>query len=790
MLRNYLTVARRNLRRRLGFSVLNVIGLAAGLACVILIGLWVEDELSYDDFHPNAERTYRVLREFNLPELNTTIGYTPAALAPTLRANYPQVETVVRTRTQEQTVERDSRKHVEPNVLYADAGFFEILGFEVQRGTARLNEPGTVLLTPALAQKYFPNSEPVGQTLRVNDQEMTVTGIVPPPPSNTHLKYSLVASLATRSPSPDEWGVNNWRTYVWLQPGVSERNFEMKFEEVVRSHLSKDLLKKGGSELPEDFHLQPITGIHLGLGAPDSVGAKGNLTYVYLFGALAVFVLLLACINFMNLSTARASERANEVGVRRAMGAGRGQLAGQFLGEALIMTGLGLGLALGICALALPAFNDLAGTSIARAALVSGPHLGAYAGLLLVVGVVAGSYPAVALSGYQPVETLRARSTSSQGSSRLRQGLVVFQFAISIALIAATGVVNQQVGYLQSKGLGFDDDRLLVVHDETASLGGRLDAFEQELASRAGVEQVTSGSSLPGTLFWNSMWALDRPDAKRRNVNYSAVGPDYVETLGIEMAAGRSFSRDRPADTAAVLLNEAAAREYGFSSPEEAVGEAIQGRSGEQLEIIGVTENFHYESLHKEIYPLLLFHESSWPSRYVAARVAPGQTASVVEAGRRTWAEFSALPFEYSFLADDLATQYEAERRMETLFVAFAGLAILIACLGLFGLAAYAAQQRMKEIGLRKALGATVTQIVGLLSREFLALVGIAFVVATPVAYVGMQRWLQDFAYRIEIGAGVFVLAGILAAFVAGLSVSYQAWSAAQTDPASVLRSE
>jgi len=367
---------------------------------------------------------------------------------------------------------------------------------------------------------------------------------------------------------------------------------------------------------------------------------------------------------------------------------------------------------------------------------------------------------------------------------------VVLQFAISIALIAATAVVDQQVGYLQSKGLGFDDDRLLVVHDETRSLSGRLDAFRQELASQAGVKQVTMGSSLPGTFFWNSMWTLDRPDAKRRNVNYSAVGPDYVKTLGIEMAAGRSFSRDHPADTAAVLLNEAAAREYGFSSPEEAVGEAIQGRDEQPLEIIGVTENFHYESLHKEIYPLILFHDRSWPSRYVAARVAPGQTASVVEGARRTWAEFSALPFEYSFLADDLAAQYEAEQRMETLFVAFAGLAILIACLGLLGLAAYAAQQRTKEIGIRKALGATARSIVALLSRDFLTLVGIAFLLATPLAYVGVRQWLQNFAYRIDLGVGPFMLAGLLAVTIAALTVGTQAWRAARTDPASVLRSE
>lgn len=789
MLKSYLTMAWRTLQRRLGFSILNVLGLAAGLACVLLIGLWVEHELSYDTFHPNGDRTYRVLREFNLPELNTTIPATPSALAPVLKKNYSQVETVVRTRTQEQVVERGSWKRVESDVLYADAGFFEIFGVEIQRGTARLDEPGTVLLTPALAQKYFPNTEPVGRALRVNEREMTVTGIVEVPPSNTHLEHSLVASLATRSPSLDEWGINNWTTYVQLQPGVSETAFETKFEEVVRGHLSENALKRGGSELPEDFHLQPITGIHLGLGAPDSVGSEGSLTYVVLFSALALFVLLLACINFMNLSTARAAERANEVGIRKAMGAGRGQLAGQFFGESFLMTGLALVFSVGLCALLLPTFNDLAGKSIARTTLVDGPHLLAYGILVLVVGLLAGSYPALVLSGYHPIETLRARSSSPRGSPRLRQALVVFQFAISIALIAGTAIVHRQVEYMQSKGLGFQEENVLIVRDETQSLNGQRAAFKQELEAQASIEAAASGYSVPGSFFINTMWSLDRPEAEAHNADYSFVGYDYVETLGLKMAAGRDFSREHPSDTMAVVINETAVEEFGFSSPQNAIGEAFT-RGQYRLPIIGVVENLHYESLHEEIYPLILRHEAAQAPRYVAVRIQPGQKASALNAVRRTWADFSSLPLDFSFLADDLAAQYEADQRVETLFAVFAGLALLIASLGLFGLAAYAARQRTKEIGIRKALGATVTGIIGLLSRDFLTLVGLAFVVATPVVYVGMQRWLHNFAYRIDLGAGAFLLSGGLAVLIATLTVGYQAWTGAQTDPARVLRSE
>lgn len=789
MIQNYLTVAWRTLRRRPGFSVLNVVGLAAGLACVILIGLWVEHELSYDDFHPDADRTYRVLREFNLPELKTTIPATPSALAPTLKANYPQVQRAVRVRGQDPLVERGTRTHVEENTLYADPGFFDLFGVEVQRGTARLGEPGTVLLTPALVEKYFPDTDPVGQTLRVNERAMEVTGIVDAPPSNTHLDYSLVASLVAQSPDPDEWGLNNWTTYVRLQPGTSEADFEAQFEELVRTYRSDQRLQQGDSGLPEDYHLQPIAGIHLGVGAPDSLGSEGSLTYVYLFSALALFVLLLACINFMNLSTARSAQRANEVGVRKAMGAGRSQLAGQFLGESFLVTALALVLAVGMCALLLPTFNDLAGTSIEQVALVDGAHLLAYGGLLLVVGVVAGMYPAFVLSGYRPIETLRARTSSSQGSPRVRQALVVFQFAISIALIAGTAIVHRQVEYVQSKGLGFQQEHVLVVHDETHALSGQRAAFKQELEAQTPVTAAASGFSVPGAFFVNTMWALDRPEAEAHNADYSFVGYDYAETLGLNVVAGRDFSRDHPSDTMAVVINEAAVAEFGFSSPQEAVGEAFT-RGPYTLSAIGVVQNFHYKSLREEIYPLILMHEALRTPRYVTVRVERGREAAAIDAVRSTWEDFSALPLDYSFLADDLAAQYEGEQRVETLFALFAGLAILIACLGLFGLAAYAAQQRTKEIGIRKALGATVSSIIGLLSRDFLTLVGIAFVVAAPVAYLGMQRWLQNFAYRIEPGFGLFALAGGLAVLVAALTVGYQAWRAARTDPATALRSE
>lgn len=781
MLRNYLTIARRNLRKRLGYTLINVTGLAVGLASCLLIGLWVQDELSYDRFHENADRTYRVLREFDLPDLKGAIATTPSALAPALAANIPAVEATVRVSRQSAIVQHGTQQFVESGVVWADPSFFEVFSFPVVRGTAALDRPGTVVLTEAMTAKYFGGEDPVGQTLRIGEHALEVTGVLAEVPANSHLQFGFVASLETRDMSLG-WGRNNYATYVLLQRGHTKEDVAAQVAEVVYAH--REPAPSGSAFIP---HLQPITGIHLGQGVPVDIGASGNVTYVYLFAALALFILLLACVNFMNLATARSVERSQEVGVRKALGAARRQLAGQFLGESTLMSLLALGVALGLCWVALPAFNALAGKEIAFGALAAGPALLAVVGLVIVVGLVAGSYPALVLSSYEPVAVLRGTSQTGEGA-RLRKGLVVFQFAVAVALIAGTGVVRTQLDFLQGKGLGFDEEHVVVI-EQAQYLGDRVETFKQELAQQNGVAQVASGFSVPGSFFINSMWRPVGPEAEDHNVNYSFVGYDYVDALDIRMKAGRDFSRSFATDSFAVVLNETAARDFGWT-PEEAIGQKITRGPGDyQFTVIGVAEDFHYESLHATIYPLALFGPLR-AQRYVMARVQPDEVAEALEGIRATWQQFSDLPLEYSFLADDLAAQYEAEMRLERVFGVFAGLAIFIACLGLLGLAAFAAQKRTKEIGIRKALGASVASIVALLSADFLKLVAAAFLIATPVAYVAMQRWLEDFAYRIDLGVGAFVTAGALALGIALLTVSYQAYRAAQTDPVQALRTE
>ncbi len=780
MLRSYLTTALRALRRRKGYALLNVSGLALGLAACLLIGLYVQDELSYDAFHEKAERTYRVLREFDLPDLQTTIEVTPSALAPALKEGVPAVETAVRTGRSSPVVQRGTQRFVEPDFLWADEGFFDVFSFPLTEGEAALGRPGTLVISETMARKYFAGETPVGQTLRVGERELEVTGVMADVPESSSLRFGLVGSLATLDVESN-WGLNNYATYVLLREGTSKAEATPQVAEVVNATVE--------GTTRSDFipHLQPLTGIHLGQGVPVEIASAGNPLYVWLFAALAVFIVLLACINFMNLATARSAERTGEVGMRKALGAGRGQLAAQFLGESVLMTLLALVLALGLARLALPFLNALAGKSLAFSTLYVGPQVLVVVGLALAVGLVAGSYPALVLSGFEPTRALRG-ARSGTGGKRLRQGLVVFQFAISIALLIGTAVVFQQLQFMRSAGLGFEEENVVVI-ERTDRLAGQTEAFKSEVVRLPGVERAATGYSVPGSFFINTMWQEPPadPDKEMHNMNYSFVGWGYVETLGIEMAAGRPFSQARGTDSTATVLNEAAARDFGWT-PEEAIGKKITN-GGPELTVIGVAEDFHYESLHAEVYPLALFAPLR-AQQYTAVRVEPDDVAGTLGALRSTWRRFSDLPFEYAFLADDLAAQYRAEDRLAKVFGTFAGLAVLIACLGLFGLAAYTAQRRTKEIGVRKALGASVASIVALLSKDFLKLVALAFVVAVPVAYLGVRWWLTGFAYRVTPGVWTFLLAGALAALIAALTISYQSVKAARTNPTEALRYE
>ena len=792
MLRSYLKTALRSLKRRRSYAVLNVAGLATGLAAVLLIGLWMQDELSYDSFHEKADRTYRVLREFRIPDLKGTITGTPARMAQAMEESVPAVEQAVRLYEDPSTLKRGAHAFVEPGFLWADEGFFDMFSFAMKRGEAALGRPKTVVLTEAMAEKYFPNENPIGQTIMSDDTALEVTGVMEDVPSGSHFDFAFVASTESLG-FPDNWGWNGVVTYVTLAEGTAREEAIPQIDEVVLANSGGQENPEGGAPLRSFIpHLQPVTGIHLGTGITAEIGSgqvpsEGSVLYVWLFGALAGFVLLLACVNFMNLATSRSAERAGEVGMRKALGARREQLAGQFLAEALLLSTAATLLAVLLARAGLPLLNALSDKELALGPMLASGWVLMLPALALVVGMVAGAYPALALSRFEPAEVLRGTFTKGQGGQRFRRGLVVFQFVVSIALIAGTGIVYQQLSFMRSKGLGFDQENVVVV-EQAGELEDGRDAFVQELKQLPGVERVSSGYNVPGTRFINSMWRPATPGAQRQNLNYSFVGFDYVETLGIELKTGRSFERERASDSLGVVLNEAALAEYGWTA-EEALGKKLQQGDREPYTVIGVAENFHYEPLHEEIYPVALFGPTRDP-RFVTVRLTDQDVPGTLTALRSTWEQFSELPFEYSFLADELAAQYRAEERMAKVFTGGALLAVLVACLGLFGLAAFTAERRTKEIAVRKALGASVPSVVGLLSKDFVKLVALGFALAVPLAWYGMHRWLESFAYRTELGPLVFLAAGALALVVALATVSWQALRAARLSPADALGSE
>jgi putative ABC transport system permease protein len=794
MFRNYLKTTVRALQRRKSYALLNVAGLAVGLAAVILIGLWVQDELSYDDFHEKSDRTYRVLREFNIPDLKGTISGTPPLLAPTLRTDASAVEQAVRIYDAPSTIEHGARTFVEPGFIYAEDGFFEMFSFEMLRGEAALEQPGTVVLTEAMAQKYFSGENPIGQTITNDSNELKVTGVMENVPANSHFDFTFVGSLETLG-LPESWGRNSMSTYLTLTKGTTREEAATQVDDIVLANTGKKEAPEGGAPLRSFIpHLQPLTGIHLGQGITEAeigsgqVSAGGSMSYVWLFGALAGFVLLLACINFTNLATARSAERAGEVGMRKALGAQREQLAGQFLGEALLLSSAATLLALLLARAGVPLLNALSGKELALGPMLASPWALALPALALAVGLAAGAWPAFVLSAPQPAEVLRGTFSRGKGGRRFRQGLVVFQFVVSIALIAATAVVYEQLGFMQSKGLGFEEENVVVI-EQAGELEDERDAFTQELAQLPGVERVAGAFSVPGKRFTNSMWRPATPGAEQQNLNYSWADFGFFETMEIEMKAGRSFSASRASDSLGVVLNEAALTDYGWTA-EEALGKQIQQGDDTPRTVIGVAENFHYEPLHEEIYPMALFGPTRAP-RFVAVRLSPqADAAGTLSQIGATWEQFSDLPLDYSFLADDLAAQYEAEQRLARVLAAGALLAVLVACLGLFGLAAFTAERRTKEIAVRKALGASVTSIVGLLSKDFLKLVAVGFALAVPLAWYGMRQWLSSFAYHAELGPFVFVAAGALALLVALATVSWQALRAARLNPADALRDE
>lgn len=791
MFRNYLTIALRNLRKSPGFTFLNIAGLAAALACCLLIGLYVHDELSYDRHLADAERTYRVTMEVETEGDVQAFAGASATLAPALLADQPQVTAATRLTSvggSTTTVRVGDTRFYEQGLFRADASFFDFFGFPLLQGdpTTALAEPRTVVLTQSMARKYFGSDDPLGRVLLIDETEATVTGVMADVPPNTHVRPRFLLPLEDWADGGlmRTWHVNSFHTYIKLAEGVDPAAFEADIRDLAYRYVGDEL---AGNDQTYAYQLQPVTDIHLHSDLRYELEANSSAATVYTFGIIAVFILLIACVNFTNLTTARSLRRAKEVGVRKTAGAQRRQLTIQFLGESVLMSVLAMLGAVVLAHLLLPLFNDLAGKALSLYPLVSPSVWLTLVALAVVTGLLAGSYPALVLSSFRPAAVLKGGFTANHRGRGLRKGLVVFQFTISVVLIICTLVVSQQLRFMKNQRLGFDKEQVVVVPVRTGT-NPTYETLRAELGQVPGVRQLSLSTDLLGRSIDSTPVRNEAGRELHMQVMY--VDEQFLSIYRIPLVAGRNFSSDIPLDVQrnAFLLNETAVTALGWDSPEDAIGREVEHFA--EGTVIGVFEDFHYQSLHQEIGPLMLMVRPG-PFLYASLKLTPGQTAETLAALQaRFQALFPNRPFDYFFLDEDFDRQYAAEEQLGQLTTVFSFLAVLIACLGLFGLAAYAAEQRTKEIGVRKVLGASVAGLVALLSKDFLQLVLIAIVVAVPLAVLVLNQYLGTYPYRIALPVWVVVVAGGLALLIAFLTVSYQAIKASMIDPVKALRYE
>jgi putative ABC transport system permease protein len=808
MIKNYLRVALRNLRNYKAYSLINIIGLAVGIACCIAIMLFVRDELSYDRFNEYAVQIYRprLLGRVNGHDIN--IAMSPVAMGPAVYRDLPDVVAYTRLAKSASTVVRYKDKtFIEDRFFGADSTVFDVFTFPFVAGNAKtaLTQPNTVVITESIAHKYFGNENPIGRILNTGKKDnFVVTGVIKDIPQNSHLHPDFMASLTTLQDSRNPtWLSSNYYTYLLLRKGVNPVEFQKKLDEELIKYGSPQLKAIIGVPLEQfraagkyEYVLQPLTSIHLNSHLDYEIEANGDITYVYVFSAIAIAILLIACINFVNLATARSEKRAKEVGVRKTLGSTRSYLVGQFMSESILMSVLSVVLAIVIVELLLPLFNGIANKTMSLNLLgdpLSIPVLVCFA---VVVGIIAGSYPAFYLSSFHPIDVLRSDTRKGRRKSLLRSGMAIFQFAISIALFAGTFIIFAQLRYVQTKALGFDKEETVVV-SRTNDLANQLQSFEDELRANRAIVSLANSNAIPGYQGGDNACRLEgTSESQYEDIQQMFCDFDFAETYKLGIADGRFFSKEHPSDSAAVVVNEEVEKSF---NAKRILGKYLvypgAGPAGtdQKYEIVGVLKDFNYRSLHEPIRPLAirLFPNRGFIGRFVTVRLAPGDHLSTISFIENVWKKYAGdEEFNWNFLDDSLQKLYAADQRTSEIAGAFSVLAIFIACLGLLGLAAFVTEQRTKEIGIRKVLGASVAEIVALLSKEFVKWVLIANVVAWPVAYYVMNNWLNNFAYRTNISLWIFVASGVLALIIALLTVSSNAIKAATANPVESLRYE
>ncbi|HEU5366152.1 MAG TPA: ABC transporter permease [Hanamia sp.] len=793
MIKNYFKIAFRNLWKNKVFSFINILGLTVGMTACFLIFLYVKFELSYDAFNTKANRIYRLVTDLKTPSDNLHISVTSWSFAPKIKSELPEVQSFTRVSDGSFLITKGDKKFQEDKMLFADSSLFHVFDFKLLKGNPNtaLKDPYSIVLSQTYAKKYFGNENPLGQILLFSGDHIpaTVTGVMKDIPDNSQIKTDFFVSMSTLTKKinpgiDDQWGNFGATSYLLLKPETNAIALEKKLPALLKNWIGTDMDK---AQMHYTLSFEPLRDVYL---YSDRDGSKtGNIRNVYIFSIIAIFILLIACFNFINLTTARASERAKEVGIRKVVGASKRQLGGQFIGESILLCLMAFILVVGLSALLLPSFNHLSGKIISHGIFSNLSYLLILFFASIAIGFIAGIYPALVLSSFKPIVVLKGRFSTGTKGILLRKGLVVAQFTISITLIICTIIVYSQMKYMRGQDLGFNKDQMIIV--DTNGDSARF-ALKQSLLNIPNVKSVSLSSSAPG--MGNSS-AYSQIENKQGDMQVGTlalynVDYDFIPQYKIKMVAGRAFSKDFASDTTqALILNEAAVKQFGYNSPDQIIGKKFD-QWGRQGKVIGVMKDFHYRSLQENIMPLSMRinpHDDGLVNINVASANIPKTLAAI----EHKWKEMiPARPFSYNFLDDTFNKQYLDEDRFEKLFFNFSILAIFISCLGLLGLASYSTIQRTKEIGIRKVLGASVSGITSLLSKDFIKLVLIALIMASPVAWFGMHKWLQGFAYRINIGLWVFILAGVLAILIALLTVSFQAIKAAVANPVKSLRSE
>lgn len=819
MLKNYFKIAFRSLYKQKLYSFINISGLALGVACCALILLYTTNEWSFDKFHSNADRTYRawVLEDYGNGDVyfNTV---TPFVLKPTLEQSIPEVELVAQRYVFNDLVKRsESDESFSTSIQAVDSEFFSIFDFELLEGDPNqiftgLNE---VILTPELAEQYFEDENPLQKTILITIggefQAFTVTGIIEKAPTNSSIEYELLIPMEKAITTINPRALENWygvtpETYVLLNKDADLSATEAKFPAMMEQALGDDY-----NEGEYEVGLQPLTDIHLNTEFPVGIATVSDPTYSYILGGIALLILIIACVNFMTLSISRSTSRAKEVGIRKTIGAERRHLMYQFWGEALLMTVFSVGLGVIISEFLLPFFNQLSGTQLSLQLSIDSILL--YSGLAIFISVIAGIYPALILSNFKPVEVLKGKLQIKGDKSFFRKGMVVFQFTISIFLIACTLMVNQQLDFLRSKDLGFQKEQVLILQTDL-QLGPQMgltqisqealrqkELLKSQISSNTNILDLASSLFTPAQQGWIGVDFKDT-DQQTRRMNINFVDTDYLNMMGIELVAGRNFSEEISSDSRrAIIVNQALVDDYGWDN---AIGKKLPGNNFDDHEIIGVVENFNYESLKTSVEPLAVSIQpslllsgianigfASSPSPRISLKISSENVPETITTLEQTWAAISpGAPFNYQFLDSSIDSQYRQEERLQKIAVAGSTLAIIIACLGLFGLASLMISRRVKEIGIRKVLGASATSITVLVNKEFTILVLISIVLAIPMAWYAISIWLDDFAYKADMGFWIYMISGGIALFISWATISIQSIKAAQVNPVNSLKSE